>query len=78
MLCAFTSAKAVELCLAVLFEGFADQFGRQPALHISQALDRVVAIRNLRLVLFLEKRLGQLLFQLCLGKWLCQLEVAPG
>jgi hypothetical protein len=49
----------------VLLEGFANHLGRQASLHVPEALDRVIAILDLRLVLVLERLLGELLLKLC-------------
>ena len=57
-------SNAVELGLAVLLEGFANHLGRQARLHVPEALDRVIAILDLRLVLVLERFLGELLLKL--------------
>ena len=57
-------SNAVELGLAVLLEGFANHLGRQASLHVPEALDRVIAILDLRLVLVLERLLGELLLKL--------------
>ena len=57
-------AQPVELGLAVLLQRLADHLGGQPRLHVLEALDRVVAVLDLRLVLVLERGLGELLLQL--------------
>lgn len=49
----------------MLLEGFSNHLGRQASLHIPEALDRVITILNLRLVLILERLLGELLLKLC-------------
>ena len=53
-------ADAVELGFAVLLKSFANHLGRQPRLYVAQALDRVVAILNLRLVFVFKRLLGEL------------------
>jgi hypothetical protein len=47
----------------VLLQGFANHLGRQARLHVAQALDRVIAVLDLRLVLVLERLLGELLLK---------------
>ena len=56
-------ADLVERRLAVLFERLAEHLRRQLRAHLLQAFDRVVAVLDLRLVLVLERLLGELLLE---------------
>ena len=48
----------------MLLQGFSNHLGRQAGLHIPEALDRVITILDLRLVLILERLLGELFLKL--------------